>query len=214
MATRSRGRPTQSDVIADATLLEAALQAFGENSYDGTSVREISRRLGVSHNLIPQRYGSKEKLWYAAIDFGFGRQQEDLLAKAEMLGEDALLVLRGLIASFIEINAYHPSLLQILNHEASRPGPRFEYLFVTYIEPVRDLGEGWLTHLAEEGRVSPISVSLLYFLMAHGAGGMFAMPALNSRLTSEAARLNPMTVREQAEQAANVLFDGLISRQG
>ena len=214
MATRSRGRPTQGDVIADATLLEAALQAFAASSYEGTSVREISRDLGVSHNLIPQRFGSKEKLWYAAIDYGFERQQQDLLARAETLGDDALLVLRGLIVSFIEINALHPWLLQILNQEASRPGPRFEYIYDTYIEPVREFGEGWLNHLVEEGRIEPISVTLLYFLMSHGAGGVFALPALTTRLTSEADRATASTVREQAERTVSVLFDGLVPRKG
>jgi TetR/AcrR family transcriptional regulator len=212
MATRPRGRPTQNAVVADDVLLEAALQAFGEDGYDGSSVREISRRLGVSHNLLPQRFGSKEKLWYAAIDHGFGRLQEDLMSEAEALGEDEVLVLRGLIVCFIEINALHPSMLQIINQEASRPGPRLDYLFKTYIQPVRDFGDAWLTRLAKEGRIAPISVTLLYFMMTHGAGGVFALPALASRLTSGVKGHNPRSVRAQVENAVDVLFDGLIPR--
>ena len=38
-----------------------------------------SRQLGVSHNLIPQRFGSKDRLWYAAVDQGFGTLLSDLL---------------------------------------------------------------------------------------------------------------------------------------
>jgi TetR/AcrR family transcriptional regulator len=212
MATRPRGRPTQNTVVADDVLLDAALQAFGEDGYDGSSVREISRRLGVSHNLIPQRFGSKEKLWYAAIDHGFGRLQADLINEAQALGEDEVLVLRGLIVCFIEINALHPSLLQIINQEASRPGPRLDYLFKTYIQPVRDFGDAWLTRLAKEGRIAPISVTLLYFMMAHGAGGVFALPALTSRLTSGVKGHNPRTVSAQVENAVDVLFNGLNPR--
>ena len=122
MATRARGRPVQS-AVSDDNLLEAVLQSFAENGYDGTSVREIARGLDVSHNLIPQRFGSKETLWYAAVDHGFGRLIEDLMHEAETLGSDELLVLRGLVASCIELNALHPSLLQIINQEASQPGP-------------------------------------------------------------------------------------------
>jgi TetR/AcrR family transcriptional regulator len=211
MATRARGRPTQS-AISDEALLDAVLQSFGENGYDGASVREIARRLEVSHNLIPQRFGSKENLWYAAVDHGFGRLISDLTRDAQTLGSDELLVLRGLITSFIEINALHPSLLQIINQEASQPGPRLDYLFETYIKPVRDFGEVWLTRLAEEERIRPVSVSLLYFLMTHGAGGMFALPALTKRLGKGVKHESSVSIQEQAQRAVNLFFDGLLPR--
>jgi len=198
--------------VSDDTLLETALQSFGENGYDGASVREIARRLAVSHNLIPQRFGSKEALWYAAVDHGFGRLEQDLLREAKALGSDELLVLRGLILCFIEINALHPSLLQIINQEASQPGPRLDYLFKTYIKPVRDFGDAWLTRLADEGRINAISVTLLYFLMTHGAGGLFALPALTKRLRNRVRSKPKETVREQAEHAVSVIFDGLLPR--
>lgn len=211
MATRARGRPTQS-AISDDALLDAVLQSFGENGYDGASVREIARRLEVSHNLIPQRFGSKENLWYAAVDHGFGRLTSDLTEEAQTLGSDELLVLRGLITSFIEINALHPSLLQIINQEASQPGPRLDYLFATYIKPVRDFGDAWLTRLAEEGRIRPVSVSLLYFLMTHGAGGMFALPALTKRLGRDVKKESSTSIKEQVQSAVDIFFEGLLPR--
>lgn len=211
MVARARGRPVHC-AVSDALLLETALQSFGENGYDGASVREIARRLKVSHNLIPQRFGSKEALWYAAVDHGFGRLEKDLLSAAQSLGKDELSVLRGLILSFIEINALHPSLLQIINQEASQPGPRLDYLFRTYIKPVRDFGDSWLTRLADEGRINPVSVTLLYFLMTHGAGGLFALPALTKRLRRGVANKNRESIRVQAESAVNIIFDGMLPR--
>lgn len=212
MVTRARGRPTQRAVVADDVLLDAVLQGFGENGYDGTSVREIARRLKVSHNLIPQRFGSKEQLWYAAIDYGFGRLEDDLEREAQTLGDDELVVLKGLISYFIEVNALHPSLLQIINQEASQPGPRLDYLFDTYIRPVRDFGDAWLMRLSEEGKIAPVSVTLIYFLMTHGVGGIFALPALTKRLTRGAKGYNPRTIRAQVDSAVSVIFDGLVPR--
>lgn len=211
MATRARGRPAQA-AVSDEKLLDAVLQAFGENGFDGTSVREIARRLKVSHNLIPQRFGSKEKLWYAAVDYGFGRLSRDLTREAQTLGTDELAILRGVITSFIEINAQHPALLQIINQEASQPGPRLDYLFDTYIQPVRDFGEAWLMKLADEGRLRPVPVSLMYFLMTHGAGGLFALPALTRRLGKGSKSTVKMSIRAQAETAVNLFFDGLVPR--
>ena len=38
---------------------------------------------------------------------------------------------------FVEANAARPALLRIINQEAVVAGPRFDYLFERFIEPVR-----------------------------------------------------------------------------
>ena len=212
MATRARGRPARGFVVSDEVLLDAVLQAFGERGYEGASLREIARRFNISHNLMPQRFGSKKKLWYAAIDHGFGRLREDLEHEARSLGDDEVEILRGLIGYFIEVNALHPSLLQIINQEASQPGPRLDYLFDNYIKPVRNFGDAWLTRLADQGRIAPVSVSLMYFLMTHGAGGMFALPELSQRLKKGTKGHSPRGIKAQVESAVGVIFDGVILR--
>jgi TetR/AcrR family transcriptional regulator len=139
--------------------------------------------MDISHNLIPQRFGSKKRLWYAAVDEGFG-----------------------------EINAAHPCLLKIINQEASQPGPRLDYLFDNFIKPVRDFGQAWLTRLADQGRIKPTSISLFYFMMTQGAGGSFAMPALAARLASDEDVAANLSIEAQAEMAVGILFDGLLVR--
>ena len=103
-------------------------------------------------------------------------------------------------------------LLQIINQEASQPGARLDYLFETYIQPVRDYGDAWLMRLNAEGKIAPVSVTLIYFLMAHGVGGIFALPALTKRLTRGAKGHNPRTIRAQVDSAVSVIFDGLVPR--
>jgi TetR/AcrR family transcriptional regulator len=98
---RRRGRPAADEAtLSTEDLLDAALEAFAERGYDGTSVREVARRLGVSHNLIPQRVGSKETLWFAAVDHGFGALSGDLAATAEAsAGLDDVEQLRALVTA-------------------------------------------------------------------------------------------------------------------
>lgn len=210
MVDRPRGRPLQSEAITDEVLLDAVLVSFGENGFDGTSVREIARRLKVSHNLIPQRFGAKQRLWYAAVDYGFGQVSSDLVLAGQSLGDDDLLVLRGLIVRWIEVTALHPAVLQIINQEASQPGVRLDYLIKTYIKPGRDFGNEWLAKLAQQGRIKPTSATLLYFLMSHGAGGLFAMPALSTSLADKSDILAQASVKQQAEMVVDLIFDGLL----
>jgi AcrR family transcriptional regulator len=215
MATRQRGRPAAGEVtLTTEELLDAALEAFAERGFDGMSVRELGRELGVSHNFIPQRIGSKERLWFAAVDRGFGALA---LALAEVLIQveeeaDDLARLRALVQRFIEANAARPALVRIISQEASAPGPRLDHLFDNFIDPVRIFGDELLGRLRAAGKVRSDSVSLVYFLMTHGGGGSLALPGLAARFGDALDPNDPEAVRRHAEEATAVIFDGLLMR--
>lgn len=213
MTARRRGRPAGDDdtTLRTEVLLDAALDAFAERGYDGTSVRELARQLGVSHNLIPQRVGTKEHLWFAAVDHGFGTLGAALTRAVEELGsDDDVERLRAMVVGFIEANARRPALLRIINQEAAADGPRLDHLFVHYIEPVRQFGAELLARLEADGRVRTGSVSLVYFLMTHGAGGPLAFPGLAERFGQGIDPDDAEAVHRHAVAAAAVLFDGLL----
>ena len=197
-------------MLSTEHLLDAALEAFAERGYDGTSVREIARKLGVSHNLIPQRIGSKEELWRRAVDQGFGRLTLELITALETDPQDDVDRLRAVVAKFIEANARRPSLVRIISKEAVVAGPRFDYLFDNYIDPVRVMGSELLAGLRKAGRLRTDSVALVYFFMTHGAGGAVAYPALAQRFGSNVDPDDPEAVRQHAEEAVELLFGGLV----
>ena len=213
MTTRARGRPPTGDPTAVPTdlLLDSALTAFADKGFDGTSVRELARSIGVSHNLIPQRIGTKDELWTAAVDHGFARLA---VALAEVLAgpppDDDLVTLRALVVRFVEASGSRPALLRIIQQESIRPGPRFDYLFDTYIDPVRIFGSDLMVRLREAGRLRTDSVALMYFFMTHGAGGPLALPAMAERFGLAIDPDDPAAVRRHAEAAVDVLFDGLV----
>lgn len=188
-----------------------ALDAFAELGFEGTSVREIARKLGVSHNLIPQRIGSKDELWRKAVDQGFGRLMIDLLGA--LSGEDLpddVERLRVVVTKFVEANASRPALVRVIAKEAVIAGPRFDYLFDNYIEPVRVMGDELLSRLHEKGQLRTGSVSLLYFFMTHGAGGPAALPGLAQRFGSGVDPDDPEAVRRHAEESVELIFRGLL----
>lgn len=209
-SSRPPGRPLEGEAgPSDREVLEAALDAFAERGFDGTSVREIARGLGVSHNLLPQRFGSKERLWYAAVDRAFGALLDDLLAVLEDPPPSDLERLRATIVRFVEANAARPALLRVIHQEAATPGPRLDHLFTRYIDPVRRLGDRWLKDLDRRGEVRTTSVGLVYFMMTHGAGGAVAFPALASLFGDAVDPGDPEAVRRHAEATVDVLFGGI-----
>jgi len=176
------------------------------------SVREVARQLGVSHNHIPQRFGSKERLWYTAVDHGFGLLLNDLMLVFENPPPDDLSRLRAMIVRFVEANVARPALLRIINQEAGAGGPRLDYLFDRYIEPVRQFGEKILAELHAQGQVRTRSVGFVYFLMTNGAGGPLTFPSLAQRFGVAVNRHDRSAVRKHAEHIVDLLFEGIGGR--
>ena len=212
---RRRGRPATGDEAALSTdaLLDAALAAFAERGYEAMSVRELARDLGVSHNLIPQRVGSKERLWFAAVDRAFAELGADLAEAGADDGDlDDVGLLRARVVRFVEANARRPALLRIIAQEAAADGPRLDHLFTHYIDPVRQFGADLLARLSADGRVRTDSVALVYFLMTHGAGGPISLPGLAARFGEAVDPDDPEAVHRHALAATAVIFDGLLAR--
>src|ERR1700682_532121 len=128
-AVKRTGRPKAQD--APATLeqiLDAAFRRFATYGYDGVSVRTLNRELGVSHNLIHQRFGSKQGLWYAAVDRAFSEQITRLATAFDPRLADPLDQLNHAIRRFVHYSAEPPELLGLVNIEARVDSERLDYI--------------------------------------------------------------------------------------
>jgi TetR/AcrR family transcriptional regulator len=193
-------------VVSEAELLDVALGAFADSGYEGTSVREVCRRLGVSHNLVHERYGSKERLWYAAVEHGFRALAGELAAAAQATEGDELDRLRAILVRYVEVTVELPALIRIINAEAARPGERLDFIYDTYIQPAHEIADVVLRDLAADGRVRPVSPAALHFLIGHGAGGIVSLPGLSGRFPGEHG-----TLTEQARMAVDVVLRGIVT---
>jgi AcrR family transcriptional regulator len=59
-------RPRNAGISKQA-LLDAAQELFGQNGFEGTTVRDIGEHAGVDHALIARYFGSKADLYIAAL---------------------------------------------------------------------------------------------------------------------------------------------------
>ncbi|HEX4108115.1 MAG TPA: TetR/AcrR family transcriptional regulator [Solirubrobacteraceae bacterium] len=199
------GRPRAQDAPASAEqILGVAFRAFATYGYDGVSVRTLNRQLGVSHNLIHQRFGSKCELWYAAVDHAFGAQIVAIATTFDPTLSDPLDQLRHAIAHFLGYCAEHPELLGLMNIESRVESERLDYIYDTYVAPaLAPLGR-LLEHLAQGGRIRPIGLGALHFLIAHGAAAPFTLTALARRFDAE-----PPDPAGHAQLLAEVIVAGL-----
>lgn len=196
------GRPR---LVSDAELLELILSAFADLGYEGTSIRALCRRLNVSHNLIHERFGSKERMWYAAVDRAYQQLIAELADAIVSAGDDPLDQLRAGMHRYLTLTATEPALAKIIHHEAARPGPRYDYLFREYMTPINEGGKALLGQLQAEGRVRPGPVAPVYFFLAlHGLGAMASHPESFAALGDAGA-----TPQEITDVAVELVLDGL-----
>jgi AcrR family transcriptional regulator len=206
---RRVGRPKAGESPAALEeILAAALRAFARYGYDGMSIRTLQRELGVSHNLINQRFGSKDGLWRAAVDWAFGELIAKLPTAVDPTVSDPLEQMRMVIRRFIEFSAAHPELLALMNNEAAADTDRLDYLYDTYVQPILAPAAHLLDHLVSTGRVRPIPLRTLHFLIAHGGAAPFSLAPLARRF-DPADPLLRAQVRRQAELVADIIVEGV-----
>ncbi|HWE13243.1 MAG TPA: TetR/AcrR family transcriptional regulator [Solirubrobacteraceae bacterium] len=209
---RPRGRPKAENApVTVDEILSAALRAFATHGYDGVSVRTLNRELGVSHNLLNQRFGSKQGLWYAAVDSGFGNLVRDVETAYDPTLTDPLDQLGRVIRRFLEHSAFHPELLGLMNIEARQDTERLSYIYDTYIDPATTKIGRLLEYLAAEGRIRPISRRSFHFLIAHGAAAPFSLLPL-ARLFDPLDPLDPREITVHANLIAELVISGLEER--
>jgi AcrR family transcriptional regulator len=190
------GRPKAQDApVTLEQILDAAFRAFATYGYDGVAVRTLNRELGVSHNLIHQRFGSKQGLWYAAVDRAFSQQVTQLATAFDPTLADPLDQLNYAIRRFVHYSAERPELLGLMNIEARVDSERLDYIYDNYIAPALAPLARLLDHLREHGRIRPISLRALFFLLA--------------RHFDDTDPLDPNQVAEQAALTADLVTGGL-----
>jgi len=203
------GRPKAQDApVTLEQILDAAFRAFATYGYDGVAVRTLNRELGVSHNLIHQRFGSKQGLWYAAVDRAFGQQVTELATWFDPTLTDPLDQLNHAILRFVGYSAERPELLGLMNIEARVDSERLDYIYDNYVAPAMAPLGRLLEFLTSQGRIRPISLRALFFLVAHGAAAPFTLAPLARRFDNTDP-LDPKQIAEQAALTADVITNGL-----
>jgi AcrR family transcriptional regulator len=123
-------------------LLSAAVEAFATLGFDGASMRYIASRADVDAALIVHQFGSKVKLWEAAVD-QVSSQLLSALAAISLSGpvapEDRMSALSTAVDELVDLVCDRPLIAQFVLKEIVRQNERFEYIFVKLVRPIHDL---------------------------------------------------------------------------
>lgn len=166
----------QRSIVTQRKLLDAAVQAFSENGFKGTSTRDIAERAGVHHPLITYHFKNKDLLWRAAADYVFS----DFIASIaisldnnqKMCPKKRMSILIRLYVSYAKDN---PALHKVMVHEASHPNPRLDWLIETHLKPFFEVTFDMIEKLQDAGVAPKGNPALLFNMIRMCSGGLLAL---------------------------------------
>ena len=204
---RGPGRPAagSTGIPDEAEILRHGLAAFAELGYENASVRELARRLGVSHNFINDRYGSKEEFWKAAVGSAQSVISRDLQHVLDR-EDDEIGRLRDGIRTFHRGIAANPHLAAVLREEAHSGSDRMRYLYDRHLRPIIDTLRPRLQRLVDEGRVRPFPVDVILFSAIAMTQATNSAPLL--RLLGDTVDTDPGAILPMLSE---IVLDGIIT---
>lgn len=207
-----RGRPPLKgqSLPSEGELLKEILKFFANYGYEGSSLRQLAKQLGVSHNFLNLRFGTKEQIWSKAVDHACNQlYSPELLNHSkhttaapvqEQLAQALIAILLGLSKC--------PQLLQLVNNEGFEDSERLRYIFSNFpIDTARLkklLDEG-----VEQGVFKEIDLPVLFLILMHGGGTVLYMEPLGSYIGLKANRTQE-ELRQQAQVIVDTLLNGLV----
>jgi TetR/AcrR family transcriptional regulator len=166
----------QRSIVTQQKLLDAAIQAFSENGFIGTSTRDIADRAGVHHPLITYHFKNKDRLWRAAVDRIFREFNISLVkAMAEVPDVNPKARAAAFVRTYVKYSFSHPALHKIILQESSYPSDRLDWLVAAHLKPLYEPVVEQLTILQELGVSPPGNPALLYNMIRVSAGGLLAL---------------------------------------
>ncbi|MFG2800065.1 TetR/AcrR family transcriptional regulator [Streptomyces pseudovenezuelae] len=208
-SVRGPGRPGVGTpaVPGEESVLQRGLEAFAELGYDRASARELARRLGVSHNFINDRYGSKAAFWRAVMDHALGPQLAGLPEVDP--GTDDADRLRQVVTEFYRAAADTPLIGRILVDESSQDTERLDYLYERHIVPTMRLMTSSIERLVASGRMAPVPMDVLFFAVIPPVAGMVEGPLARRLGRPEPTSSQQLT--DTAEALATLVVNGLLA---
>ena len=198
----------QRSIRTKRKLLDAALEAFSENGFKGTSTRNIADRAGVHHPLITYHFKNKDELWRAAADRIFTEFNAALAAAAQaQAGECPKARMSALIRAYVHYAAGQPALHKIMVQEASQPSQRLDWLIDTHIRPLFDAAVEEIKVLQERGVAPPGDTKLLFNMIRVSSGALLAL-SLEFKGTSGIDMYQPGRLDELADMIIAVFLPG------
>ena len=212
-STKTERKQQHRSLVTQQKLLDAALEAFSENGFKGTSTRDIAERAGVHHPLITYHFKNKERLWRAAAGRIFREFNISLVkAMAEVENVDPKARAKAFVRTYVRYARNQPALHKIILQEASQQSDRLDWLVENHLRPLFNEVHKALVELQALGIAPRGNTAMLFNMIRVSAGGLIALQQ-ELKGTSGIDLSDDAQIDELAELIIRVFFPGEAPRE-
>ena len=169
-------------------ILEAATDVFVSSGYEGTSIREVARRAGISHGTIYLHFRDKDDMLFQVSEAAFGRLLTTLRTRPR--SQDPIERLMDAFRAFGAYGLDHPHQYKLMMGQ--RP-TTFDIADSARFGPMAEQVSGFMNDLMQEARkrsfVSDGSGRLDHLALlaaVHGTLDMFYLHLIDRQIAERA----------------------------
>jgi len=165
---RSKGERTAERI------LDVAEALFAERGYDGTTLRDVATRAGLRIPSLYNHFASKESLYGAVLERGFGPVLEvlsEFVAGGDARSRDTGRVIERVMA----LLARRPNLPRLVQHEMLSGGQRLTPMLRGWITPAFARAHEMVEATRGARRWERDQIPLLVLAVFHALVGYFAI---------------------------------------
>lgn len=208
-AKRKPGRPRlrSQAVPTTDTILDLALEEFGQHGFDGANIADIAKKAGVAKPLVHYHFETKEKLWQAAVMHAMDKLAAEFSNLAfELRDLDPIAALSVVVRRYTYFCARNYAVTNIVIQEVVRGTPRARWLSEIYLKPMFTIAEAFIGAAAARGQLRHQHPAHLLTMVQGAINGFFAF----SNFVSEMYGIDPLT-EESAGLHAEIVVDTLLN---
>ncbi len=211
MSQRSEKQPRkqqQRSLRTKQKLLDAALEAFSQGGFLGTSTRDIAARAGVHHPLITYHFTNKDRLWRSAVKYVFADFVQALIdTQAEYKNDEPAELFAAMVKIYVRYSAAHPALHKIILQESGNPSDRLDWLCENFLKPIADAAKLNILELQQRGLAPAGNPAMIYNMIRVSTGGLIAI-ALELKSTSDIDLDSEETLDQLTDLIVRVFLPG------
>ena len=203
---RPRSAPLEGD--ARDRILQAALRAFAERGFEGTSTRKIAAEAGVAQGLLSYHFASKLTLWEAAVDWAFALLYEEFRGATRAYQDlDPETRIRAAMKRFVRFVSRHPEVHRLMMHEGAHDGPRLRWIVEHHLRRFFAQAQSFFSDA-----LPLIDMSQFYYALIGAMSHAFAV-APEFKLVTGHDALAPEFMETHANTVVDWLIDGALVQQ-
>jgi AcrR family transcriptional regulator len=179
LPTSMASRPYHHGNLRSALLAQAE-QTLRERGVEHLSLRDLARRVGVSHGAPRRHFADRQALLDAVAENGFGRLEDELREAVDGAGAEFEPRLRAAAAAYIRFATRDPALLELMFASKHREpaGALAEAADRAFSVLLELIARGQADGVLESG--DPGGVGLVLFATIHGIAALVSAAIVES----------------------------------